>query len=254
MNLDKELYKVHNEINQINEGLVFFKDSKKIRKHIQKIKRKDASGELEELVSELEQHAKNFEQAERLYSSGRREEAISLHKELKQNNLDLIKTLNKESIKNALIKIGIATFVLNTVLTMFTGVGLFSRVFSFLNVGQAAGVTAAGSPMQGAQAAAPAVATGTSVAIGSSDMAALSQEREELAVRAREMRDTLGKKENRIQSITQYENSLKEIEDQRRRAERVSERAQRAAERAQRAAERRIERAQRTAERLAGSL
>jgi hypothetical protein len=115
MNLDKELYKVHNEINQINEGLVFFKDSErlvKLSKNIA-IKAFKSAGEkgykeVEDIVLELEKISNEFKELELKYKRAKKKERADVKSEyniLKTKFENLIKIINGQTYSD-LVKAG----------------------------------------------------------------------------------------------------------------------------------------------------
>jgi len=195
-------------VKQINEGLVFFKDSKRIRKYIDKISKKN-DGSLDDLLEKLKETSDNFEEAEKLYSSGKKEKAKQLHEQLKRQNQNLIKILNKESVKSSLIKAGVVALVFDLILKMTIGRGIFSLLFS----GNSQGAV---------------VATATTV-----DPNSLESLRSELTNSTRDLQQQLRQNQAQLNNITNYEKALGNIEAQQRNAQRLAERAARELERAQ---------------------
>ena len=195
-------------VKQINEGLVFFKDSKRIRKYIDKISKKN-DGSLDDLLEKLKDTSDNFEEAEKLYSSGKKEKAKQLHEQLKRQNQNLIKILNKESVKSSLIKAGVVALVFDLILKMTIGRGIFSLLFS----GNSQGAV---------------VATATTV-----DPNSLESLRSELTNSTRDLQQQLRQNQAQLNNITNYEKALGNIEAQQRNAQRLAERAARELERAQ---------------------
>ena len=190
------------------EGIKYFKDSKRIEKYIKKIQKGNVDGSLNELTDKLRETAKDFQEVESLYEKGYKIKAKRLHQELKSNNKDLIKILNKETIKKSLINAGIAAVALHLLLTLTTGTGLFGTLFP---KGGAGGETTGG--------------------VIPDD---LSAERSQLSQTAKELERELKQTESRLGNLEDYEKALERIEKAEKAAQKRIRRAERAAERAAR--------------------
>jgi molecular chaperone GrpE (heat shock protein) len=209
---DKILLEFANEVcskEQLNEGLVFFKNSKRINKYIEKLQKQNPDGQIDELVEKLKKISDDFKEAEDLYGRGKREEARALYNSLKGNNDELVKILNKETIKKSLINAGLVALALNTLLMFTTGTGLLGTIFG------------------GGRAAAAATASTGAAGL---DLAA---ERKILTQNSKELSSQLSQNNSRIRSIDDYEKALRNIDNERKRAERVAAEAARRLERAQ---------------------
>jgi len=124
-----EMTSINEENEYLVEGIRFFKTSKKITSYIKKIEKKNTNGSLDGLIERLERVSKNFEVAERMHQTGRKTEAKQLYLQYKKDNILLMTALNKESTKKILVRLGIGLIVLQVLLSMTTGIGLYERLF-----------------------------------------------------------------------------------------------------------------------------
>jgi hypothetical protein len=111
MNLEKELYEVHSEVSQsrsLNEGVRFFKSSKRLKKLSDKIghsaiKKGGTKGykEIEEYLKKLEEISGKFSSIETKFkqadSKEKKKEFKSDYKLLKKDFEDIVKILNKQT-------------------------------------------------------------------------------------------------------------------------------------------------------------
>jgi endo-alpha-1,4-polygalactosaminidase (GH114 family) len=234
----------------LSEGLVFFKNSKRIRKYIQKMKDKNFDGRIDDVVKKFEESAKNFEKAERMHASGDRASAKSLYNSYKRDNADLIKTLNKDSVKKAVIAAGAGALVLNAVLKVTTGVSLFSRIGDFASA-KASALSAAMPKMPAASTASAASAAADTKALPDVDF---SGQEDALRLQSKELENQLKANQGKLNDIDTYQDYLKKLEREQGKAEKLMEKAKAAAIRAAERSESRIERAKAAAEKAAAKL
>jgi hypothetical protein len=91
----------------INEGIVFLKNSKRIKKLIKKIK---GNKELDALSEMLQKKASDFEKFELDYKTATKKEKTKIKEEYKKfvlSNKKIVEEINKESIKKVLVALGL---------------------------------------------------------------------------------------------------------------------------------------------------
>ena len=102
----------------LNEGIVIFRNSKRIEKLINKIQKaeqyaigSETKQEVANYVRELQRAKLDFESVEQKYISGNKEEAKEEYKALRIKFARIVTDINKESVKKFLITAGVATLV-----------------------------------------------------------------------------------------------------------------------------------------------
>ena len=102
----------------LNEGIVLFRNSKRIEKLINKIQKaeqyaigSETKQEVANYVRELQRAKLDFESVEQKYISGNKEEAKEEYKALRIKFASIVTNINKESVKKFLIIAGVATLV-----------------------------------------------------------------------------------------------------------------------------------------------
>lgn len=144
--VNKDSFKIINSQNQalqeevIEEGLKFFKASTRLYKLANKLERKAKQNpSVINTAQKINRLANKFEYAEDLYEVGRKEEAKSYYKELKNNYTDLLKILRKEEVREALKKAGVLSLSIAGMIIPYVALNHFFPSLSFSNVNKAAG-------------------------------------------------------------------------------------------------------------------
>lgn len=111
---------------ELNEGLVFFRESKKLKKlakqiddRISKAADEKEKKQLKNYVNTILDFAERFEKIEKLYKQDKKK-AKELHKELKTKASKLVKEADKDLIK-LFVKIGVGLALFGAVAAIFTG-------------------------------------------------------------------------------------------------------------------------------------
>jgi len=106
---------LNNEIDILEEGVRFFRNSKRIKKLVNKLykkinllARKEEKQEVMNTIVKLNELADEFEEIENQYKSNSYEAKMK-YKELEYKYADIVKLLNKESVISAIKKIGAAS-------------------------------------------------------------------------------------------------------------------------------------------------
>jgi hypothetical protein len=124
----KESNLIDNKTLLLMEGIRFFKNSIRLKKLSNKVKKQIRLTDdettrigLNEFIKKIDDIAAKFEEVEDQYASGDKENAKQNYKVMVAANADLIKEINKESIKKALIAAGIASLIFGIFGAMFGG-------------------------------------------------------------------------------------------------------------------------------------
>lgn len=126
--MEKNIFELHilKANQELNEGLVFFKESKKLKKLAKQIdNRIEKAGDdkekkqLKDYVNIILDFAEKFEKIEKLYKQDKKR-AKELHKELKENAKKLVKEADKDMIK-LFVKIGVGLALFASIAAIFTG-------------------------------------------------------------------------------------------------------------------------------------
>lgn len=119
------ILEAYNELMSLNEGLVFLKNSERIKSLIKKIKTKTVdikSKELKNFLSLLQRRAVRFEKFESDYKKANKEERIKIktkYYDFVLKNKSLVDKLNDESFKKLLIVLGAIGLTATIVATIF---------------------------------------------------------------------------------------------------------------------------------------
>lgn len=98
----------------MNEGIIFLKNSKRIRRYLNKIKaktRKIENGNLQSFIQGLERAANEFENIEREFKDGNKKEARKKYSAFVKENKELVDKINSESFKKLLKVLGVGVLV-----------------------------------------------------------------------------------------------------------------------------------------------
>lgn len=102
----------------LTEGIIFFKNSKRIEKLISKIRASmqyiqepSMKADLNEYLREMERAKLDFQTVEEKYRVGNKEEAREEYRNLRIKFSRIVLDINKESVKKALIITGVAAIV-----------------------------------------------------------------------------------------------------------------------------------------------
>lgn len=146
--MKKDLFEYHiqNANKELNEGLVLFKESKKLKRLAKKIdnrleKAADAKEkkQVKSFVNTILEYADKFEKLEELYKSGNKKKVKEMHKKLKEEAKGLVKEANKDMIK-IFVKIGVGVAIFAAIASIFTGQWYIGAMIGQ----QAAGMTGGG--------------------------------------------------------------------------------------------------------------
>jgi hypothetical protein len=146
--MEKQLFEQHiqNAHKELNEGLVLFKESKKLRRLAKKIDNRlekaadeNEKKQVKDYVNTILDYAEKFERLEKLYRSGDKKKVKEMHKKLKSEAQGLVKEANKDLIK-IFVKIGVGVAIFAAIASIFTGQWYIGAMIGQ----QAAGMTGGG--------------------------------------------------------------------------------------------------------------
>ena len=122
-------YQNYNDDIQLEEGLVFFKNSKRLTKLAFKMDKKSNKAknpvyreELQKLSTKMKEAAKDFEVLENKYKAARGSDKKKVKEEfagLKKNYSDLVSMVNKETVRKAILSVGLGALTAFSIFNLY---------------------------------------------------------------------------------------------------------------------------------------